>query len=161
MPPNIYLIGHTMSSSVNVIRGPQLQFLAVAFLKEAPPFLGGTCCWKLAVVWPFSSESPGKTINLLNGWRKSMSCQKNNIRHQGFLFLIRLNFWLAIALGMDAPEFIGQCLTRDTKNLRSLGNTNIFVKGVGGVKSYLSFFLHFYICYRPIFPGFKKCSFVS
>ena len=38
---------------------------------------------------------------------------------------------------------------------------NISTKGVGGVKFYLSFFLHFYICYRAIFPGFKKCSFVS
>ena len=35
------------------------------------------------------------------------------------------------------------------------------IKGVGGVKFYLSFFLHFYACYRAIFPGFKKCSFVS
>ena len=31
-------------------------------------------------------------------------------------------------------------------------------KGVGGVKSHLFFFFHFYICYRSIFPCFKKCS---
>ena len=35
------------------------------------------------------------------------------------------------------------------------------IMGVGGVKSYLPFFLHFYTCYRAIFPGFKKYSFVS
>ena len=34
------------------------------------------------------------------------------------------------------------------------------LKEVGG-KSYLSNFLHFYICYRAISPGFKKCSFAS
>ena len=51
---------------------------------------------------------------------------------------------------------------RDVKRLFSVMSPyGLTVKGVGGVKFYLSFFLHFYICCRAIFPGFKKCSFVS
>ena len=43
----------------------------------------------------------------------------------------------------------------------SEGTNDLAFKGVGGgVKSYLSFFLHFYICYRAIFSCFKKYSFV-
>ena len=36
-----------------------------------------------------------------------------------------------------------------------------FVLRGQGVKSHLFFFLHFFVCCRAIFPGFKKCSFVS
>ena len=38
-------------------------------------------------------------------------------------------------------------------------NVRLIVSGRrGGMKSYLFLFFHFYICYRPISPDFKKCS---
>ena len=73
-----------------------------------------------------------------------------------------------ICLDMNISQGLFYGISRDTLSKLNLHCndfskfSSIFIIKLQIPQNLISFFfLHFYICCRAIFPGFKKCSFVS